>query len=181
MQTTWKTFTDITSAISACRGNTQISIGLVKENLFVGETAEWIATASVNDFGDWQDGCVVLTDQRLFVAYVDPSLQQSYGNMIPRIPVPRLSQFQGGGNLTNFAIEGLTYQAIALNPAHFSELSGLLAATDASEFIGQDSMAAPAAPEDPMVALTKAKELLEAGLITQQEFDSKKEEILKRL
>lgn len=32
-----------------------------------------------------------------------------------------------------------------------------------------------------MAALTKAKELLEAGLITEAEYDAKKEEILNRL
>lgn len=62
MQTTWKVFTQLNEALSNTRGNTQISIGLVRDNFFVGETAEWIATAAVNDFGDWQDGCVILTD-----------------------------------------------------------------------------------------------------------------------
>lgn len=77
MQTTWKVFTSVNEAISGTRGNTQISIGLVRDNMFMEESAEWIATAAVNDFGDWQDGCVVVTNQRVFVAYVDPTLQQT--------------------------------------------------------------------------------------------------------
>lgn len=178
MQTTWKVFSQLNEALSSTRGNTQISIGLVRDNLFVGETAEWIATAAVNDFGDWQDGCVILTDQRLFVAYVDPSLQQTYGHMVSRIPVPRISQLQGGGNLATFAVDGLPYQAIALMPADFSRLTELLNETDMTDVINANL--APS-PEDPMVALKKAKELLDAGLISQADFDGKKEEILKRL
>lgn len=178
MQTTWKTFGSMAEAISGTRGNTQIAFGLVQENLFVGETVEWAATAAVNDFGDWQDGCVVLTDQRLFAAYVDPTLQQTYGNMVPRVPVPRISQFQGGGDLTTFAVDGIPLQAVALMPDSFEHLQQLLNSIDMSEHIGTSTQSAP---EDPMAALGKAKELLDAGLITQEEYDAKKVEILARL
>lgn len=178
MQSTWKVFGSLEEAISQTRGNTQLSIGLVKENLYVGEGVEWLATAAVNDFGDWQDGCVVVTDQRVFVAYADPTLNQIYGNMVSRAPVPRISQFQGGGNLATFAIDGLPYQALALMPEHFSALKTMLEETDMSSRMGQ----MPQAPsEDPTAALAKAKELLDAGLISQDEFDAKKKEILDRL
>lgn len=178
MQTTWKVFGSLEEAISQTRGNTQLSLGLVKENLFVDEPVEWAATSSVNDFGEWKDGCIVVTDQRIFVAYADPTLNQVYGNMVSRVPVPRISQLQGGGNLATFAVDGLPYQALALMPEHFSAFKSLLEDTDMSSRIGQG----PQAPqEDPMAALTKAKQLLEAGLISQEEFDAKKQEILDRL
>lgn len=109
---------------------------------------------------------------------MDPTLQQTYGNMISRVPVPRISELQGGGNLTTFAIDGLPYQAVALMPADFSRLTEMLNDTDMTHVINADL--APA-PEDPMVALKKAKELLDVGLINQADFDAKKEEILKRL
>jgi len=186
MQTTWKVFSSINEAIAGTRGNTQISVGLVRDNMFVEESAEWIATAAVNDFGDWQDGCVVVTNLRVFVAYVDPSLQQTYGNMVDRVPVPRISQMQGGGNLATFAIDGLPYQALALMPREFEALREMLTQTDMTDVVnaGVNAVGNPgtsAQQEDPMAALTKAKELLEAGLITEAEYDAKKEEILKRL
>ena len=63
-------------------------------------------------------------------------------------------------------------------PEHFSAFKSLLEDTNMSSRIGQG----PQAPqEDPMAALTKAKQLLEAGLISQEEFDAKKQEILDRL
>jgi len=178
MQTTWKSFTSLDDAIRSTRGNTQISIGLVKENLFIDEQAEWIGTASVNDFGEWKDGSVVLTSQRVFVAYCDPSLQQAYGNMVSRFPVPRISQFQSGGQSANFAIEGLPYQAIQLSQEQFGELNALLADTDITA-AGVDATA-PAAL-DPKAALANLKELLADDLITQEEFQAKKKEILDRL
>jgi hypothetical protein len=39
----------------------------------------------------------------------------------------------------------------------------------------------PAAKEDPMQVLTKLKSLLDAGLITQAEYDKKKAEVLERM
>jgi hypothetical protein len=48
-----------------------------------------------------------------------------------------------------------------------------------SGFAASGSAAAPA--QDPMAALGRLKELLQAGLITQEDFDKKKAEILSRL
>lgn len=178
MQTTWKVFASLEEAIAQTRGNTQLSFGLVKENLFVDEPVVWAATSSVNDFGEWKDGSLVVTDQRIFMAYADPSLNQVYGNMVSRVPVPRISQLQGGGNLATFAIDGLPCQALALMPEHFIALKSLLEETDMSTHISQTPQATQ---EDPMAALSKAKELLAAGLISQEDFDAKKQEILDRL
>lgn len=46
---------------------------------------------------------------------------------------------------------------------------------------GHSQSAAPAAKEDPLAVLKKLKEMLDAGLITQAEFDTKKTEILARM
>ena len=45
---------------------------------------------------------------------------------------------------------------------------------------GMQQQAAPAG-DDPMAALSKAKQLLDAGLITQEEYDAKKAEVLGNL
>ena len=182
MQNTWKTFASLDEAIRGSRGNTQISMGLVRENLIVGETIEWVATSSVNDFGEWKDGCIVLTSQRIFAAYVDTTLQQTYGNMVSRFPVPQIAEYQGGGQLTNFSIEGLPYQALALTPSQLSEFRSLLADTDMTALgVMAPPAAAPNSSVDPTAALSKAKELLDAGLITSDEYETKKREILDRL
>ena len=178
MQTTWKSFSSLDEAISGTRGNTQLSFGLVRENLFVGESVEWAATAAMNDFGDWQDGSVVLTDQRIFAAYADPSLQQTYGNMVERVPAPRISEYQGGGDLATFAIEGLPIQSIALDPQHLDQLRELLSATDAPQM---GNAVFGAVSEDPVEILSKLKKMLDAELISQEEYDAKKAEVLSRM
>lgn len=178
MQNTWLTFNSLSTAISGTRGNTQAAIGLVKDNLYVGEKVEWVATAAINDFGNWRDGCVVLTDQRIFAAYCDETLQQTYGNMIARIPVPRISEFQGGGDVTSFEIQGLPIQAIALAPKHLHDLKDFLTNTDQAS---QLASAAASVSEDPKESLMKARELADLGLISEAEYDAKKQEILGRL
>jgi hypothetical protein len=180
MQNTWKTFTSLGDAIDGTRGNTQISIGLVRENLFVGETVEWVATSTVNDFGEWKDGCIVVTNQRIFAAYVDTDLQQTYGNMVARFPVPQIAEYQGGGQVTNFAIEGLPYQALALTPTQLNEFRALLANSDMTT-TGPAPSQSQTTSEDPTLALSKVKELLDAGLINAEEYEIKKREVLDRI
>ncbi len=60
--------------------------------------------------------------------------------------------------------------------------TGLAAAKIISEGLAGSGQAAPAkAPEDPVVALKKLKEMLDGGLISQEEYDAKKKEILSRM
>ena len=178
MQRQWAAFASLGEAKNQTRGNTQSAVILVEQNLYVDERAEWVATASVNDYGDWHDGVVVLTDQRIFAAYTHQDLQQTYGNMIPRHPAPHIAQFQGGGAQAHFEIAGLPLQAIALDPSHLGKLKELIQSA-ASDSGGASSFAQLA--DDPMAALKTAKDLLDGGLITQEEYDQKKQEILSRL
>lgn len=168
------TFRTLADALRGTNSTTQSCLGLVKENLYVGEEAEWISVASVNDFGDWHDGVIVVTDQRVFAAYLNKAADQIYGNMIARLPAPRVSQLQGGGSLTAFEIAGLPLQAFGVGPSSFEELREILSAP--SEQAGGTSTA-----EDPRSALATAKSLLDEGLISQHEYDEKKKEILARL
>jgi len=98
--------------------------------------------------------------------------------MVERVPVPRLSGYHGGGDLATFAIEGLPIQSIALDPQHLETLRQLLGATDTSQ-TGAPSLGA--ASEDPVETLSKLKKMLDAELISQEEFDAKKVEILARM
>jgi len=178
MQNTWLSFKSLDGALQGTRGNTQSTVILVRDNLFVGETVEWVATGAVNDFGEWSDASVVLTDQRLFVAYTNLILEQTYGNMIPRVPVPGIARLQGGGDKAHFKIEAVTDSTIALNPDHLAQLQKLLGETDVLNIQGPPT---PPPAEDPKSALLTAKELLDAGLITEAEYEAKKQEILGRL
>lgn len=51
MQSSWDTFSDLNSALSGVRGNTKQALQLVQQNLIVGESVEWVATAAVNEMG----------------------------------------------------------------------------------------------------------------------------------
>lgn len=179
MQSSWDTFTTIESAMSGTRGNTQQAVSLVKENLIVGEAVEWIATTSVNDLGNWHDGAIILTDQRVIVSYFYADLNMSYAHMNSRLPVPGIVQFQGEGWLTTFQIHGIPLQAVAMPEATLNELRQRL---ESAKLIIEvdDGFMAPA-NEDPVETLSTLKKLLEQDLITQAEYDAKKTEILARM
>ena len=177
MQNTWESFTSLDSALQGTRGNTQSTIILARDNLFLDEKVEWVATGSVLDLGDWSDASVVVTDQRVFVCYTNLILEQTYGNMTSRVPVPEIVQLQGGGDKAHFLMSGITDSTISLKHEHLKKLKDLLSSTDV---LSAPGAAAPAA-EDPKAALLIAKELLDAGLISEAEYDAKKQEILSRL
>lgn len=177
MQSTWKSYRNLQNARRDTRGNTRQAIDLIAENLYVGETADWLFTATVQDFSSWNDGCLVLTDKRLFVSYALESTGQIFGNMIAVPPAPTVNQLQGGGFTTTFQVVGLPVQAIGLQPNQFSEFMNALDSVEG----GASSMGGAPQAQDPVEALTTAQRLLDNGLITEAEYEDKKAEILKRL
>lgn len=178
MQATWKCFSDVRTALNSTRGLTQAAIELVRQNLAVGESCEWIGTASVNDFGEWNDGVLIVSDLRIIASYGSQRLGHTYANFVDRVPVPRVLQLQGQPGIAYFQIDGLPVQAVATTDALFTNFREILARTPVPE----DSLViAGAAAFDPVTAMAKLKEMYDSALITDEEFQSKKAEILARM
>jgi membrane protease subunit (stomatin/prohibitin family) len=77
----------------------------------------------------------------------------------------------GGDNLAGAGVG----MGVGLN------LGAIMGQTLGQSLQGQGQAPAPAAKEDPLAVLKKLKEMLDAGLITQAEFDTKKTEVLARM
>lgn len=178
MQSSWDTFADLESALAGTRGNTQHALRLVQQNLIVGESVEWVSTASVNDFGNWDDGVVVVTDERVIVSYVNSAVEMTYAQTVVRYPIPRIIQFQGEGHLSSFQIEGIPLQAVALPNATLERFRELLDSTPTPE---STTTLQAGQSNDPVETLSKLKSLLDMDLITEEEYEAKKAEILSRM
>ena len=181
-QSTWESFTSFQEALSGTEDETRLAIKAVERALHVDEAVEWIATGALQDkLAVWQDASIVLTDKRLLVSFASFWPGKFEVSSIEREPNFEFKQLQNLGNLARFDIRGfgrLDWQFLALAPEHLVELKERLAATA----ISPSSAPTSSSPiETPMAALTTIKELLDSGLITQDDYERKKKEVLDRL
>lgn len=186
MQSTWEQFPDLRGAVLRTRGNTAAAVQLVKQNLYVGEEVSLVVTCSIAELGAWNDGCLAVTNQRLFFAYTTVSTQSTYGSTIPLPPAPEFRELQGQvpvGGVRTFEIGRVPSHTVALTTAQYEALATAIDSVGYGEMSDSEaaSGSAPAGPADPTDSLATAKRLLDLGLISQDEYDAKKQEILDRL
>ena len=182
MQNTWRAFNSLIEARSALRGRTRAALELVVEQLFKDEEVAFVASGEVNPGISWDDGVVVLTSRRLHAASCS-----EYGftlaHFVELSHAVEFRELQGGtGIRTRFKVNGLdAVQGITLLSSTLEELQQKVDTTLDTNRVGASSPERPSTPGTPSELLRQLGALHEAGILTHEEFDTKKAEILRRI
>lgn len=121
---------------------------------------------------------MVLTNERIIVAYLNTGLNMTFAQMSNRLPIPRVIQFQGEGYVSSFQIEGLPLQAIALPAATVGRLREILESTPTPESTTTHLVVQV---DDPVETLSKLKSMLDMDLVTREEYEAKKTEVMSQM
>jgi hypothetical protein len=145
------------------------------EHVHDGELVQYIAQGTYVE----HQGIVVLTDQRLIFVFHGLVQQVVEDFPLDRITAVSSKSGMGSGSLVvhTGGAQSVISSIIKTDLKHF--LDALRVRLSAGP-TGQPSAPSPAAP-DVMSQLSKLGELKDSGILTQEEFDSKKAELLSRL
>jgi hypothetical protein len=173
--------TDLRADIAAAKNKMRVKVGGGREvkrltrHLWEGETVELMTTGMYGS----GNGLVVLTDRRLL--FVHEGLMSQTTEDFPMDKVSSV-QWQSGlmsGEIVIFA-SGNKSEIKAVNKDDGKQMvdaiRGRISAQGAAP-----TAAAPAPPPDPIAQLKQLGELREAGILTDEEFESKKADLLKRM
>jgi len=181
------------------RGETafvKATMELVRESLLVTEKCEWVSEASVRVIGEEAPGCLVLTDQNYWVGYWDISLSMAFADSVQRVSDEQILRLRGRGREGVFRIDGLAVQSITLSKSEFLDLEECVRLSEGTgkssgRVIGEthNSSVDPESRESgeqsgatgALDAMRELQAMLDAGFISDDEFQSKKADILKRL
>jgi hypothetical protein len=145
--------------------------------LFDGETVENLAV------GDYKDrmgkGLLVLTDRRLL--FIESSGFMATKMNVEDFALDRITsirhQLGGGSGTIEVFVSGNNAKIESVMPKErVEEISGMIRTRINA---GSNAPSTPVA--DPSAQMTQLKALLDAGVLTQDEFDAKKSEILSRM
>jgi hypothetical protein len=179
--------TDLRADIAAAKNKMRVKFGAGREikrltrHLWEGETVEQMTTGMYGK----GNGLVVVTDRRLLFVHEGVMSQTSED-----FPMDKVSsvQWQAGmmtGEIVIFA-SGNKSEIKMVNKDDGKEIVDRIRHRISAPSHAASSDAAPAAasnppPADPMEQIKKLGELRDAGLLTQEEFDSKKADLLNRM
>jgi hypothetical protein len=187
MQTTWKVFSDLREAQRGTRGATGAALRVIAENMLIDERLSWLATADVYAFGVQVDGIVALSGQRAYVGMCDGTDALAY--WVDRAGVNTIQQVRGNTpHLSTFSLSTMPeVTAIQLTPSSFEYFREAIESWQVtSERIPVQANApleltkAPV-PDSATELLLQLKRLLDAGVLSEGEFEAKKAEVLARL
>lgn len=183
-------------AIAEETGAVRAAMKLVRENLLATESCEWVGRATVRAAAVQSAGCIVLTDQNYWVGHFDNDLSLALADRVERVSGDQILRLRGSGQEGVFRIEGLAVQSITVSPSELLDLEECARTSlDRAASSGEpEDDALTAKPETQpqvtvgdsgtsgaLVAMRELQALLDAGFITEEEFQAKKQDILKRL
>jgi hypothetical protein len=175
MQLTWKTFRSLDEAAQGrLRGATRASLQFATQQLFVGEVTEWVATASINQAISWDDGVVLLTDQRLMVSSCD-----EYGNVSMQSTAratAELTELAGPGYGVVFLVRDLLGTQIQLQKEGADWLRAALQHPRADVLVPETKAPDASSMRDQL--LKELRNLHQHGVLSDAEFAQKMSEVI---
>lgn len=166
-------------AIANENGPIKMSLILVRENLLSEEECIWVGRASIKDMGIESQGCVVITNSKIWVGYFNAELTSAYANSVERNSQTVLQKLKGSGNAGMFRIDGIQVQSIILSASELVDLEKVL--EESTSGLESPDAVNVIPPTGAAEALRELQGLFETGLITEFEFQSKRQKIIDRL
>jgi hypothetical protein len=129
--------------------------------------------------GTDSQGCVVITDLKIWVGYFNSEVSNAYANGIERSSTLSVQRLKGMGQDGMFRVEGLPVQSIVMTIPELLDMERVLAETSPlSEEINESSVTTTSSAVE---AMQELQALLDSGLITEAEFQTKRQGIIDRL